>query len=333
MKADSKQSDSGNSGNCSICGSIGVDVYRGLKDRLFGTPGEWRITQCSNEACALGWLSPGVTKDSLASLYVDYYTHKEDASEFAALPEQSTYTEKFLGGLRIISGFENAKKEAGLMYLSDLKAGRVLDIGCGSGMRLSLFGELGWSAEGQDVDVAAVENARVSTGLPVHLGEIETLELEPGGYDAVVMNHVLEHVLDPAVFLSQCKQLVRPGGKLVVAVPNFSGSGRAIFGPDWRGLEPPRHLFHFSPRNLRKLASLAGLYDAKVFSSVANAEVFALSSYMLRQGIPATKPQSLGKTARVLSLLWQYISVLESWVRPERGDECVMIWTAPETDD
>lgn len=333
MKVDSRQGDLGKSENCSICGSTGVDVYQGLKDRLFGTPGEWQIRQCSNHECALAWLSPGVTKEALSSLYINYYTHKEGSTDIAESAEQSSYAEKLLDGLRRISGFEKAKKNADLMYLSDLEVGRVLDVGCGSGMRLALFSELGWSAEGQDVDATAVEHARISTGLRVHLGEIETLGLEQGGYDAVVMNHVLEHVLDAREFLSQIKLLVRPGGKLVVVVPNFSGSGRAIFGPDWVGNDPPRHLFHFSPGNFRKLASLADLPGAEVFTSVANAEVFALSSYMIRHDVPTTSPHSLGKMARVWSLLWQYLSILESWVRPERGDECVMIWTAPESDD
>ena len=332
MKTDIGQENASRSENCSLCGSTGIDVYRELKDRLFGTPGEWQITQCSNKDCALAWINPQVTKEALPSLYVNYYTHAEDevASDSPANP---TFAERLLDGLRKLSGFEKAKNNANLMYLSDQAAGRVLDVGCGDGLRLNLFSELGWTAEGQDVDVAAVENARSATGHTIHLGEVGSLGLDQGGYDAVVSNHVLEHVLDPRLFLSELKGLLRPGGKLVVVVPNFSGSGHAIFGPDWIGNDPPRHLSHFSPRNFRKLATLAGLGDAKVFSSVANAEVFALTSYLIRKDISIEAPHSLGRGARVLAFLWQYLAVVENWLRPDRGDECVMIWTAKETND
>lgn len=317
---------------CSVCGSTGVDVYFGLKDQLYGTPGEWKITQCSNEDCALAWLNPRVAKESLASLYIDYYTHAGDSVGPVSRAEP-TSSQGLLSGLRRISGLEKARKNAALMYLSGLDVGRVLDVGCGNGMRLRLFTELGWIAEGQDVDAAAVEYARKSTGLTVHLEEIDEMGEQQGSYDAVVMNHVLEHVPDPCLFLAECKRLLRPGGKLVAVVPNFSSTGHSFFKRSWWGLDPPRHLYHFSPNNLRKMASLAGLPCAKTFSSVSNAEIIALSSFMVRRKIPMTMPHRIGRLARVLALVWQFVSIVDNWVRPERGDECVLIWTATEIGD
>lgn len=317
---------------CSICDSTGGDVYVGLRDQLYGTPGEWKVTQCSNDDCALAWLNPKIEKESLASLYTHYYTHGGD-TEFPSSLEEPGPAKRMLDGIRRLSGLDRARKKADLMYLSHLDPGRVLEVGCGDGMRLTLLSEHGWIPEGQDVDATAVENSRKSTGLTVHLGEIDTIGLEHNGYDAVVMNHVLEHVPDPRSLLVECKQLLRPDGKLVVVVPNFSGRGRSIFGPAWVGIDPPRHLYHFSPPSLKRLASLAGLPGAKIFTSAAKAEFFALSSYMIRKNIPMTKPHMLSKAARVVALLWQYVAVVENRFWTKRGDECVLIWTATGNDD
>jgi len=76
------------------------------------------------------------------------------------------------------------------------------------------------------------------------------------GYRHITLSHVIEHVHDPLKLLRQCFELLAPGGRLWLQTPNLRSLGHAVFGPAWRGLEPPRHLVLFDRATL--MAALAG---------------------------------------------------------------------------
>ena len=90
-------------------------------------------------------------------------------------------------------------------------------------------------------------------------GTLETVELEPAGYDAAVFHHSLEHVPDPVASLSRARDALRPGGAVAVAVPNFDSDQRRRLGADWWALDVPRHRFHFTPDALRRAFGRAEL--------------------------------------------------------------------------
>jgi SAM-dependent methyltransferase len=136
--------------------------------------------------------------------------------------------------------------------------GRLLDFGCGAGQFINRMKAWHWKATGIDLSQAAVERARRLTGLPVHVGSLPHPELEPNSFDVITMWHVLEHVPDPILTLQEARKLLTWNGKLVVGVPNLSGLGFRWFGPDWFGLDLPRHLTHFTPWTLQLMLERAG---------------------------------------------------------------------------
>jgi SAM-dependent methyltransferase len=69
----------------------------------------------------------------------------------------------------------------------------------------------------------------------------------------------LEHLPDPARGLAQAKALLRPGGRLLVAVPNWAGRSRRRQGAAWINVHAPYHLVHFTPDSLALAAEKAGL--------------------------------------------------------------------------
>ena len=79
------------------------------------------------------------------------------------------------------------------------------------------------------------------------------------GFDAVVLDNVLEHVPDPVATLRRAWSLVRAAGRLIVLTPNAASYGHARFGARWRGLEPPRHLVLFTPISFAAAALRAGV--------------------------------------------------------------------------
>jgi 2-polyprenyl-3-methyl-5-hydroxy-6-metoxy-1,4-benzoquinol methylase len=133
---------------------------------------------------------------------------------------------------------------------------RLLDVGAANGKSVAHLRRLGWDAEGLDVDGQAVANA-IESGLPVRIGRIED---EPGSaaFDAITFDHSIEHLHEPASAVRVALRLLRPGGLLWVATPNLGSLGARLYGRDWVGLDPPRHLVSFTARGMRTMLANAG---------------------------------------------------------------------------
>lgn len=136
---------------------------------------------------------------------------------------------------------------------------RLLDYGCGGGFLLREASGRGWRATGFDIGQAALRACR-EQGLNV-TGDLDSLR--PGSFDALVLNHVIEHVEDPPALLRRLAPLLAPGGRLLLEAPNVNslrarlsawpGLSRRL-GLDERHRAFPIHLWYFSPRTLPRLA-------------------------------------------------------------------------------
>ena len=117
----------------------------------------------------------------------------------------------------------------------------------------------GWEVTGLDVSPAAVAAVRDETGLPAVAGTLPHEEFEPRSFDYVTMWHALEHVHDPLAIVREARRLLVPGGRLIVAAPNFASWSRHRFGESWFGLDLPRHLTHFESATLVQMLESAGM--------------------------------------------------------------------------
>src|SRR5207249_972451 len=98
--------------------------------------------------------------------------------------------------------------------------GRLLDFGCGGGSFLERMKHQGWQVTGLDVSAETVERIRDELGVRALTGTLPHAELEAGAFDVVTMWHSLEHVHDRLGVLRAAYDLLTPGGRLMVAVPN-----------------------------------------------------------------------------------------------------------------
>lgn len=145
----------------------------------------------------------------------------------------------------------------GWAELAALPPGRSMDIGCGSGAGVALAAQLGWQAQGLELDEAAVASAR-KAGLAVEQGGYERLFDQPDRFDAMTCSHVIEHVYNPQEMIRAMHVALRPGGVLLLATPNALSDVHQRFGRYWRGLEAPRHLTLFSEATLTGLLRRQG---------------------------------------------------------------------------
>jgi SAM-dependent methyltransferase len=136
--------------------------------------------------------------------------------------------------------------------------GRMLDVGCGNGYRLSVAAEAGWSCVGVEPSAWAVEQGRERFGLDLRQGTLEDASPE-GPFDAIMLEDVLEHVPRPRELLSQAEALLAPGGVVVVNLPNFGSRRVKLRGPGWNEVRPPEHLTYLSRSSLDQLGEELGL--------------------------------------------------------------------------
>jgi 2-polyprenyl-3-methyl-5-hydroxy-6-metoxy-1,4-benzoquinol methylase len=288
--------------NCMICGGTGEILHFNQRDLIFGAPGQWILKRCPSEECRLVWLDPMPTGEDIGKAYARYYTHTASAGDPSAGMPKRTYmaikrqylASKYhyrqdperlripgLGSILYLLPLRRANADGDVRFLHAVPAGRLLDVGCGSGDWLISMRALGWNVTGVEVDVHAANVGR-SRGITIVDGQLETQNFPGDTFDAITLNHVIEHLHDPVRTLMECARILKPGGKLVLFTPNGESLGHRLYGQYWRGLEPPRHLHIFSPQSTRRAFELAGFTGITILPWVATSIIY--ESHLLHAG-------------------------------------------------
>ncbi|HYV18127.1 MAG TPA: class I SAM-dependent methyltransferase [Verrucomicrobiae bacterium] len=144
--------------------------------------------------------------------------------------------------------------------------GTLLDVGCGDGLFLEVAQRRGWRCDGIEFSPEGARRAAARLRRPIAVGDLAMRALHPGPYDVVTLWHVLEHLPEPRPMLEAARRRLRPGGTLVVAVPNTDNlpmraayrvaRGRPL--PLWEPGAREPHVSHFTPATLREILSRAG---------------------------------------------------------------------------
>ena len=146
--------------------------------------------------------------------------------------------------------------------------GALLDIGCGSGAFLRTVKGSAWRLHGVEISRHEAENARISAGAEVFVGDPLDAPFQPDSFDVITCFHLLEHVYQPLPLLNRIRTWLKPGGFLYVILPNIDSWEAHIFRSYWYGLELPRHLFHFSPVSLDRAMHVARLKTIRLHTLV-----------------------------------------------------------------
>jgi SAM-dependent methyltransferase len=285
---------------CYLCGSLGNALYENLEDHLFCVSGKWSLSKCSNQTCELFWLDPMPLEEDIGIAYASYYTHIESpnkkeskarkfyefvqscylAGKYGYFKENIPKWKRLIGLLLYLDPIKKANTDFMVMKIPAKTGGYLLDVGCGSGVLLSKMKQLGWNVQGLDMDEKAAETARKHS-INVKIGTLDKSGFQDCIFDIVVLSHVIEHTFDPIALLNECKRVLRPGGKIIIATPNSSSLCHKLFGKNWRGLEVPRHLMIFSQLNLETCTNRAGFKTLEI----STVERWAKSIYCASQMI------------------------------------------------
>lgn len=115
-----------------------------------------------------------------------------------------------------------------------LSTARVLVDGCGLGMYVRALRPFAHTVVGLDIEVERVREGTRAGIAPLLAGRAEALPFLASCFDLVLSNEVLEHVTDDRQALREILRVLRPGGRLVLFVPN-RGYPFETHGVYWRG--------------------------------------------------------------------------------------------------
>ncbi len=242
------------------CGATGATLLLRGADLRLGSPGAYSVLRC--ERCGTVRTNPRPLDPGSAYPPEEYYSHQEPRESFfgrlRARAVRSRYEPAGSLGDRL-AGRLLATRVGGL---PDVR-GRVLDVGAGNGETLALLARAGFEVAGIEPSPQAAAHAR-ARGLDVHAGTLDDHPYPSESFDTVRFWHVLEHVADPLAALRSARALVRPGGTLILGVPNFASVVARTSGSRWYHLDLPRHLYHFEPATIRRLLGRAGFRVGRV---------------------------------------------------------------------
>ena len=216
---------------CNLCGSMGHDIFF---DSIINPEFEerFRLVKCKN--CGLVYLSPRPTKKNISNYY----------------PQETYWSPK-----------RNAFKTYYHLYnfiFSEIKKGRILDIGAGTGLFLSYFKNKGWNVAGVEVSATACKTAKKLFNINLITGDLLNIKLPSKSFDLVTLNNVIEHLHDPKKTLVKIHKILKDDGFAMISCPNIKSFGARLFADRWYGIDVPRHLYQFDRQTLEKLLNTSG---------------------------------------------------------------------------
>jgi SAM-dependent methyltransferase len=145
-----------------------------------------------------------------------------------------------------------------------LGAGRLLEVGSASGWFLAQARDAGFSVEGIEPAEDVAREAAERWDVPVQAATAEDAELPRGELDVVVAWHALEHIAEPAAVLERLRGALRPGGLLLIEVPNVESAASRAQGRNWFHLDLAHHVGHYAPATLTELLRRTGYEPLEV---------------------------------------------------------------------
>jgi SAM-dependent methyltransferase len=327
---------------CPACESTGAAGFlTGAPDPTQPATRKWAYDKC--RACGSLFLNPRPTEATIHRAYTGrYYTHADPpvddawpATRGAALRERllKGYINRRFGyrmrpasalGSLVVPLLPGARG-MGSMHVRHLTASprgrRLLDIGCGNGKFLVRMRAAGWIVAGIEPDPDARGHA-VGAGLDVRPGPSVAAAFPGQWFDAITLNHVLEHLHHPLDVLASCADALVPDGTLWVAVPSGAAAGLARYGAHWYALDPPRHIVHFTPDALRAAFARVGFPAASSPpATLLASQLNYRASRAFERGVEDTVTAGFSSASDLVAAV---IADARTLAQPGHGEELVL---------
>lgn len=217
---------------CLHCHSAQSDLKIKIKD-IQGSV--FHLHKCRE--CGLYFLNPLPTKEELIDAYDQSY-YGEGESKF--LP----WIEKAINFLRSRNAHAFSKRIPSVAS--------VLDFGCGNGQFLTQLSQFGkYELYGLEIDGGSAERAKKINQIDLTIGAIQSDTYEVNKFDAIILTHVFEHLLNPEEVLDILTSIAKDGACLQIEIPNIHSWQYSLFKANWLHLDAPRHIHFYTPSLLK----------------------------------------------------------------------------------
>lgn len=207
------------------------------------------VVRCTT--CGFYYLSPRLPEGAMLELYRSGEYFEGGEMGYDSYEEQE-------GALRA-----TYRRLVRQLVRAGYAGGDLLEVGCGYGFLLEEARRAFNSCTGTEFSADAARAAR-ARGLAVFVGGIDGLPVG-STFDCIVAAHVVEHVYDPHAFVAGLRDLLRPGGRMVLGTPDMGSAWRRTMGARWPSFKIPEHVMYFDRRSLTRLLSDAGMEEVRPF--------------------------------------------------------------------
>lgn len=281
---------------CHLCGVSDTEEIRS-RDR-HGDP--LRSVICRR--CGLVWTDPRPSPEEVRQFYArQYRVEYKGASD--PRPRQR-YRNANVAIARVRTLREFLERDA-----------RILDVGAGSGEMVYMLRAIGCDASGIEPNEAYARYAAESLKLPITTGFYQDAAIAPGTLDVVTMYHTVEHLEQPRHAMDAAYRWLKPGGRLVVEVPNVEATCQRPDQQFHRG-----HLHHFNLTTLSAVANQAGFTVTVRWVSPDGGNIAIIAT---KEEAPVPAGDLAGNHARVAGVLrshtpLRHLFSRHPWIRPLR---------------
>ena len=302
--------------DCPSCGPTSAhEVEFAARDNLIGAPGSFLVMRCLECGLAFTW-------PQLRGEQFDLFYPESSYPAYAGPGRESGGPVKATLRSWSVRRRHRSVRRGPYSRFFDRLPGTVLDVGCGVGHHGAAFREHGWTVHGVEPSASAAREAG-RRGLVVHQGTLDDAPPMEESFDVVMFNHSLEHIPHPGHALQRAYSMLKVGGEIAVAVPDFGCWQRRLFNARWFHLDVPRHLQHFTSTTLADLGDQAGFEDVSVtrhssLNGLPNSLQYAVFGRLVT-------PQR-GPAARLTSLCYRGLHAI---TRGLPGDHLLLVARRP----
>lgn len=257
---------------CDVCGS-------GRFVTLYDMDGEYSIVRCGE--CGLWYSHPILTNEEIGHMYEKYH---EDwgmvgrDEEMHKRMRRATFRRLF----RTFAGFTAPQ-------------GRLLDVGCATGICMEVGEECGWDVYGVDISEKAAEVARARFGTKVEtLDFVSMKQTVKDYYDVIIMTDVLEHLNDVRLVMEKINRMLKPGGIIVIATVNTGGLLAKLMRKNWFFIHR-QHLVYFSKKNLKLFLKKMGFDVLRAGAAFKSVNLYYIGEYLRQKSKDLPKLEVLSR--------------------------------------
>ncbi len=229
--------------SCAMCGASAHRIlHQGGRFAPYG------VVKCAS--CAFLFLSPRPTESAMQALYRqdDYFSSGDDRGYSGYDAQEEALRRTFARLLRWLDQH-------------GMSGGRLLEVGAGYGYLLDEAAPYFEVRHGTDYSSGAVQRAAAVSDRMFH-GGLESVPAQET-YNLIIANHVIEHVYQPHDFVRRARELLSPGGHLLLSTPDAGSFWRMLMRSRWPSYKLPEHVLYFDFSSLTRLMEGGGAQQVR----------------------------------------------------------------------